>query len=128
MSEHDEQAFIFRWATLMEGRCPELELLAAIPNGAKLPFVKRNGKRYSPEAMRLKEEGLKPGFPDMILPVPKRPYHGLFIELKFGSNKPTPEQERWLDALNEQGYLAVACWGADEAIEVISEYLGIDNG
>jgi hypothetical protein len=126
MSEHDEQRAIFEWAAWREGQYPELKLLAAIPNGAKLPYIKKNGKRFSPEAVRLKAEGLKPGFPDMILPVPKGEYHGLFIELKFGGNKPTPEQAVWLDRLTERGYLAVACWGANEAIEVISEYLGIE--
>jgi hypothetical protein len=123
ISEHEEQCSIMQWAKLLEGRYPELALLAAIPNGAKLPYIQKNGRRFSPEAIRLKDEGLKPGFPDMILPCPRGHYHGLFIELKYGRNKPTPEQAAWLDALNEQGYLAVACWGAEDAIEVINEYL-----
>jgi hypothetical protein len=128
MSEHTEQVVIMQWASLLEGQHPELALLAAIPNGAKLPYIKKNGRRFSPEAMKLKAEGLKPGFPDMFLPVARRGFHGLFIELKYGRNQPTPEQMAWLDRLSEQGYLAVPAWGAEEAIEVLTEYLEIENG
>lgn len=126
MSEHAEQAAIFEWAQLLESRHPELSLLFAVPNGAKLPWRKNKaGQRYSPEAIRLKQEGLRPGVPDMCLPVARRGYYGLFIELKTGRNKPSDYQTWWLDRLAEQGYLACACWGAGEAIETISEYLEI---
>lgn len=126
MSEHDEQVALFQWAALMSAQYPELELLYAVPNGAKLPYRKgANGKRYSPEAMRLKSEGLKPGVPDVVWPVARNGFHGLYLELKWKGNKPSENQEWWLDRLAEQGYLAVACWGAQDAIETICEYAGI---
>jgi hypothetical protein len=128
MAEHEEQAVVIQWANLMSGQYPELGLLFAIPNGAKLPFFKtqgRNGKtyRWSPEAEKLKAEGLKPGVPDMMLPVARKGFHGLFIEAKYKDNKPSPAQTAFLDALAGQGYLAVVCWSAEEIIETITEYL-----
>lgn len=126
MSEHDEQVKVMQWAGLKEFRYPELGLLHAIPNGAKLPWRRnRNGRRFSPEASKLKAEGLKAGVPDMSLPVARQGYHGLYVELKAGSNQPTDEQVWWLDRLAAQGFLAVVCRGAEDAIETIAEYLGI---
>jgi hypothetical protein len=125
-SEHAEQAFVIAWARLQETIYPELRWLFAIPNGAKLPWKKdRQGRRYSPEAIKLKEEGLKSGVPDLCLPVPRPPFHGLFVEMKYGKNQPSPEQIEYLDALSGMGYCALVCWGADEAIAEIKSYLGI---
>jgi hypothetical protein len=129
MAEHDEQAAVINWAQFLIGQYPELGLLFAIPNGAKLPYFEsrsRSGKKYrwSPEAEKLKAEGLKPGVPDLFLPVARKGYNGLFIELKYGRNKPSEQQVAYLDALSAQGYLAVVCWGAEDAIETITEYLG----
>lgn len=118
MSEHDEQAAIFAWAALLSGAHRELELLRADNNGAAL---KGGARAWA----KLKAAGAKAGFPDIFLPVARHNYHGLFVELKCGRNKPSDKQVEWLDRLQEQGYLAVAAWGADEAIEIISEYLEI---
>jgi hypothetical protein len=125
-SEHAEQCAIIEWARLMSNQHPVLDLLFAVPNGAKLPYSKNKaGQRYSPQAQKLKAEGMRAGVPDMVLPAARRGYHGLFIELKYGSNKPSEAQEAMLNALTEQGYLAVVCWGARDAIETIEDYLGI---
>ena len=125
-SEHAEQVALFDWAREMERYVPELALLHAIPNGAKLPWRKnRRGKRYSPEAGHLISEGLKAGVPDVFLPVPRGIYHGFYIEMKIGSNKPTDKQNQWLVALAEQGYRVDVQYGADNAIKAICDYLGI---
>lgn len=126
MSEHDEQVRLIKWAKQQAHFCPELALLYSTPNGAKLPYHKdRRGHRYSPEAMRLKAEGLKSGVPDLCLPVARQGYHALYIELKYDDNKPSEAQEWWLGELARQGCLAVVCWGADDAIGVLQEYLGL---
>ena len=118
-SEHAEQVALFEWAALHAGRCPELGLMFAIPNG---------GKRDPVTAMRLRDEGVKPGVPDVYLPVARQGWHGLFIELKYGRNKTTDKQNEWLDRLMEQGYLAVVCYGWNEAVEVLRDYLGVETG
>ena len=118
-SEHDEQAALFQWAALHASRYPELGLMFAIPNG---------GKRDPVTAVRLRDEGVKPGVPDVCLPVARQGWHGLFIELKWGRNKTTDRQNEWLDRLMEQGYLAVVCYGWQEAMDVIRDYLDVETG
>ena len=120
MSEHSEQTALFNWARLATGKHPELRLLFAIPNG---------GKRTKTGAWSLKREGVRPGVPDICLPVPKGPYCGLWTELKrpAAQGKPkgraSPEQLWWLGELQAVGYFAGIAWGWIEAREMIEAYL-----
>ena len=114
MTEHDEQVALFGWAEYNEAYYPELRLLYAIPNG---------GHRHKAVAAELKAEGVKPGVPNLCLPVARMGYHGLYIEMKHGRNKATRNQRDWLDALIIQGYRAVVCWGTEHAVAVLLGYL-----
>lgn len=114
MTEHDHQVALFNWALFNEGRIPALKLLFAIPNG---------GHRHKRVAARMKAEGVKAGVPDICLPVARSTYHGLFIELKVGKNRPTSRQAAWLKTLSAQGYHAVVCYGYEEAKDTIVKYL-----
>lgn len=117
---------VMQWAAWHEGRYPCLRWLHATPNGAKLPFKKtRGGGRYSPEANKLKQEGLKPGVSDLFLPVPCSGFCGLFIEMKVGNNKTTDEQKEFLRDMNDNGYLAIVCYGSENAIASIATYIGM---
>lgn len=80
-------------------------------------------KRDIGTARKLKQEGVKAGVPDLVLPVSRGGYHGLYIELKVGKNKPTKEQKEWLEALKQEGYYATWCVGSEAAIKIIEEYL-----
>lgn len=113
--EHLEQCALIDWHLLAQKKDPRLDLLFAIPNG---------GKRNKLVAVKLKREGVKPGVPDLMLPVPARGFHGLFIEMKRqvdGTVRKT--QREWLDKLDAQGYHVVVCRGCDEAIDVLTWYL-----
>ncbi len=114
--ESREQITLFEWAILQECKYPELELLHHIPNG---------GKRAKTTAIRLKMEGVKPGVPDVMLPVPRGIYHGLYIELKAGKNKTTEKQDKWLSNLKQQGYYTAVCYGWESASEVLLKYLSL---
>ncbi len=115
MTEHDEQCALFEWAHYQH---PELlRWMFAIPNG---------GQRNKIVAARLKQEGVKKGVPDLMLPMPTDKYHGLFIEMKFGKNKMTEPQKQFFDFATQQGYLCKVAYSADEAIQILSEYLGKD--
>ncbi len=123
MTEHDEQVAVFRWAKMQEAVCPELRMLHAIPNG---------GKRDKAVAARLRDEGVKPGVPDICLPVPRGAYHALYIELKRraikgaqSAGRPTDAQKTWLDGLSKHGYMACVCYGAEEAIRIIKRYVSL---
>ena len=108
MSEASEQCAVVEWAE-WKG-IP----IFAIPNG---------GKRDPKEAAYLKRQGVKAGVPDLFIPVASEDYHGLFIELKIGNNKPTPAQKEWLRRLRSEGYAAYVCYGASNAIACIEAYL-----
>lgn len=80
LSESEEQICLFRWAQWACGKYPELKLLFHVPN---------EGKRSVYTGARMRSEGLRAGVPDICLPVAKKRYHGLFVEMKVGKNKPT---------------------------------------
>jgi hypothetical protein len=97
-------------------------------------FHAANGEYRQPAtAGRLKAMGVRPGVPDVLLPCIARDavagveYVGLAIELKRSdhSNKPTREQSEWLSWLDSQHWRCVVCYGANEAINVICEYLEV---
>lgn len=112
--EAAEQTALFRWAGLMSGQFPEIEMLYHIPNG---------GSRNKIEAAHLKQQGVKAGVPDLCLPVARGEHHGLYIELKYGKNKPTENQKRWINLLRSQNYKAEVAYGWEEASKIILEYL-----
>lgn len=75
----------------------------------------------------LERQGLKKGFPDNFIAHPNGKYHGLFIELKRAKkhlSRVSKEQREWIKALNEKGYAACVCYGAEAAKKVVLEYLG----
>ena len=112
-TERDEQIRVVAW---FARQYPHYRrLFWATPNG---------GSRHRIEAARMKMEGVQSGVPDLFLAVPTTHHHGLFIEMKRqkgGSVSAT--QREMIEALNDRGYLALVCRGADEAIAAIGEYL-----
>lgn len=111
-TEEDEQAALFQYASYQRGI--EWSLLFAIPNG---------GFRKIQTGIRLKRTGLKPGIPDIFLPVGRGKYHGLFIEMKSDKGRVQKNQKEWHDRLRAQGYMVEVCRGCDQAVKVIYEYL-----
>lgn len=133
ISEHEHQKVVIEWCGLMaRHKFPMLKWIFAVPNG---------GDRHKAVAGKLKAEGVKAGVPDLCLPYPKpmvvesypealgvdvRPgWHGLFIEMKSKDTKGrvSPAQQEWLDYLESVGYKVKVAWNADEAIQIIEDYL-----
>ena len=113
-SEDNEQMLLFQWAAIAKNQYPELELMYHVPN---------EGKRSTVTGSRFKQMGLKPGVPDIVLPVARGGYTGLYIEMKYGKNKVTENQSRWLDMLKREGNQTAVCYNFEEAKEVITKYL-----
>lgn len=111
VSESLAQQRVFRWA----GTKKELALMYHIPNEGA-------GGNYG-RMQKLVAEGLRAGVPDIHLPISRGGYHGLWIELKVGYNKPTEQQLEWIAALNNEGHFACWCRGEQEAISIIEKYL-----
>ena len=112
MSEHEEQAKLFGWTR----NHPKLPWMFAIPNG---------GLRNKATAARMKQEGVKAGVWDIFLPIPSQGYNGLFIEMKYGKNRLTDEQKDFGDYVSGQGYCTAVAYSAEEAIEIIDDYLSL---
>lgn len=126
-TEHQIQAAVFDWRERMLPQIPQLALLHAIPNGAKLPFRKKlmpTGRvvRVCPQAEYLKREGLTPGILDVAWPVARGCYHGLYIEHKAGRNPLSDDQERIATMLSGEGYKVVVSRDAEYSIGVIQAY------
>lgn len=115
-TEHEEQVALFQWAEANEGAMPELALLFAVPNGGYRPMA---------TAAMLREEGVKAGVPDVVLPVARGRFHSLWLELKRSnrSNHATPAQQEWIERLRSYGHMVVVAYGAQEAIDAITTYL-----
>lgn len=116
-TEVQEQEALMEYCQRFAQRVPALALLFHIPNGEK---------REPSTAARLKRMGVKPGIPDLFLPVPMQGSHGLWIELKRMGGKPTAIQEAWHGALRQQGYAVVVAAGWHNAAAAILSYLEVD--
>ena len=114
-SEHWEQEQFFRWVYANQIRYPELKLC----NGSM------NGVRVSPRLRAgLKLQGLRPGVPDIDLPVKRFPYSGLRIEMKRRKGGTvSPEQKQFHTLLEQQGYMVAVCKGWIEAAQLVFNYL-----
>ena len=108
-----EQAKVIAWARANENNYPYLWMLHSSLNGVKMTKA---------QAGRAIAQGMLSGVPDLFLPVPKNGYHGLFIEMKYGSNKVTESQEKFLQNAANVGYAVSVCYSANEAIKRIEDY------
>ena len=113
-SEAEEQMAVIKWAELMSNKHTCLKWLYHCPNG---------GSRNVAEAANLKRMGVKAGVPDLCLPYPSNGFHGLYIEMKTDKGRLTAAQRDYLEWLNLNGYKAVMCKGAQEAIDVLWNYV-----
>ena len=127
--ETEEQQALIRWTNEWAVAFPILELIHSIPNGATLlGRTLQNGKRVSFEANKLLAEGLKPGVPDLFLPVARGVHHGLYIEMKrVKKGRTSAAQKSRIERLKEQGYMVEVCAGANAAKRLIVEYLGLEK-
>lgn len=112
--EDTEQENVISWANWHLREYPELKWLHHIPNG---------GKRNKAEAARFKAQGVKAGVSDLFLPAAHGGYFGLYIEMKYGKNKPTDQQKEFIADMQQAGYDARVAYSAQEAIEILQEYL-----
>lgn len=109
--EHYLQVHVFDW---LERNANQIyELFHATPNG---------GARATRTAVAMRAEGQKAGYPDVSLDAPRGIYHGLRIELKAGTNKPTEGQITWLNRLHKQGYCCAVFNDWRQAVQYIVDY------
>jgi len=121
MSEHSEQAKVIDWAKDHEYIYPELRWLHSSLNGIPIPGPRQTAYRIM---NHMKAEGMKRGVPDLFLPVARRGYHGLYIEMKRDDGGVlSDEQKEFLAFAELQGYRDQVCYGYDDAIKELEWYL-----
>ena len=75
-------------------------------------------------AGKLKPEGMKSGVSDLLLPVPRCGYHGLYIEVKRQDGGQLSQSQReWIRRLRENGYAVAVAHGSNEAWDSLMAYL-----
>jgi len=107
-NEHQIQSAVIDWCALQG--IP----VFAIPNG---------GHRHVAVARKLQREGVKPGVPDLMIPMMRGRYGGMFLELKSKGGTLRDVQKWWLNTLAYEGYWCAVAFGVDEAIEAIKTYV-----
>jgi len=113
MTEHQHQKALIEWANLHVWG----PLLVKITNEQK------NGENFG-VVKTLLSEGLRPGFPDLFLFLPKHHYHGLALELKAPKKKPSENQLYYLKILGGHGYKTCVSDDLDYSMSKIKEYIG----
>lgn len=104
------------WAAEWRGLgAPAEEFLFHVPNG---------GRRDARGAAVLKSMGVRPGIPDLFLPLARGGFHGLAVEIKDRVGSLSRDQARICLALLDCGYLAVIIRDFESAVKVIRDYLG----
>lgn len=89
------------------------------------------GEPQQSGSSEIEADGREAGIPDLCLPVPMGMYNGLYIEMKYDTGRLEDGQKKMLKALAAAGHYCTVCYGAEEAIRVLQEYINlkkIDTG
>ena len=113
--EQAEQIALLKWASLVFiGDKTLADWLIHVPNG---------GARSKVEAAILKAMGVKPGVPDLLLPIRNSDYSAGWWELKSGSGRLSDEQIERHAMLVDAGNYVRTYWHWSEAANDILRYL-----
>lgn len=80
------------------------------------------GTRIKREAIALKRQGTKAGVSDVIILEPRGGYHGLIIELKTKTNKPTAQQYEFMNKAHQKGYKVAWTNSLDGFMKIVEDY------
>lgn len=124
MTEEDHiQASCVTWFNIQYRKLEGL--LFHVANGGKRQSkINKYGKRYSPEAKKLKLMGVVPGVSDLILLYPNNEWAGLVIEMKTPEGVQSTSQKKWQKLIERDGfYKYVICRSVYEFQNIINDYL-----
>lgn len=125
-SEHQIQCAYFDWVDLQAKQDRRYRRIFAIPNG---------GDRHFAVAAKLKKEGVRRGVLDVCIAVAVTHAStcwipGCFIEFKRHPNKPTIEQQEWIEELLKGGFCVALAYSWEAAAGATRSYLAgeLDTG
>lgn len=76
-------------------------------------------------------EGVRAGYPDLLLDDARGGYYGLRIEMKrledftYAKGQPSGKQQEWHRRLWQKGYCVVTCWGPEAAWNALLWYAAL---
>lgn len=111
--KHEESKLQIACVTWFRLQYPN-HVLFAVPNGGF-----RNGK----EAKILKAEGVLAGVPDLFLMFPNHGYMGMFIEMKYGKGKQSPDQVVFQENAERMGYKYILINSLEDFTKIINSYI-----
>lgn len=110
ISEETIHKIVMDWVRLN----PEIKrLIFHIPN---------EGRRSQGYGRLLRDLGMRRGVSDLFIAMPRRNYHGAWIELKSANGKLSEDQALFQLDMAQQNYFVTVCWAVEEAIETIKWY------
>ena len=128
VSEHEEQSnFVSEVKYKYMHREDFIDdLFFSVPNG-----MWAGGTNKFALMNKYKKEGMKPGVADILYLQPRGEYSCLAIEMKATDKRNvadavTPEQSRFLAAINANGGMGEVCYGAEEAIRIFETYMNME--
>lgn len=87
-------------------------------------FHPHNESKRSPyERFLIKVMRLRPGIPDLLIPLPKKGKNGMAVEFKIKPNKLTKNQLKIINILNSYNWNVIICYSFEEAKIHIDKYL-----
>lgn len=93
-----------------------------------LHFAPANeGKRSDSEIRRLTAVGFTCGVLDVWIMEPRKPYHGLILELKTEKGVISGAQAYWLKELNRRAFKAVVSYSFEESKKLVIDYLALPS-
>ena len=118
MSEFDEQVAVVTWFRM---QYPE-HCMRLIASGNGL-HIAGTAIHKAIKWRKFRDSGGVAGVADLFLAIPAGRYHGLWVEMKYGKNTVTDEQNHFLSDMADAGYAIVICYSAQSAIDAIKIYL-----
>ena len=95
-------------------------LTVALPAGAIHHHSPNEGRRGWKAQRAIKQQGVRPGWPDIEIIWKGRAY---FVELKFGKNKLTPAQKNTIQALRDCGSPVALCRTIGDVHSFLKAYM-----
>lgn len=110
-TEHHLQVECVKWFRLIHKKDG---IIYAIPNG---------GLRNRTVAAELKEEGQTNGIPDLHIPIPRKGYASLYIEMKNGkAGRLSDYQKEMIERLRSYGNKVEVVRTLDDFMAVVNDY------
>lgn len=106
-------------------RNDQIKIVSWLRDNGIVHFSVPNGFKRTPMQGAIeKAMGLSAGVPDLIIPIARKGYHAMALEVKReAGGRLSEKQMYWLEVLNKEGWYAIEGKGFDQCVKLIRDYL-----